>query len=135
MRYFTALVHQDGDSAFGLTFPDLPGCFAAADNWDGISAAATEALDLWFEDMPDVVPASLDVIRQREDVAEAVGSGAVLMSVPYIPADTAVERVNVTMERGLLRAIDETAKGRGMTRSSFLASAARRELVGSGGLS
>jgi metal-responsive CopG/Arc/MetJ family transcriptional regulator len=35
------------------------------------------------------------------------------------------------MERGLLRAIDETAKARGMTRSSFLASAARRELVGS----
>ncbi len=130
MRYYTAIVHQDGDSAFGLTFPDLPGCFAAADSWDDIPAAATEALDLWFEDMPDVNPASLDAIRRRDDVAAEMVQGGVLLPVPYIPADTTVERVNVTLERGLLRAIDETAKGRGMTRSAFLASAARRELVG-----
>lgn len=130
MRYFTALIHKDEGSAYGLTFPDLPGAFAAADEWDAIPAAATEALDLWFEDMPDVVPADLDGIRKRTDVAEALADGAVLMPVPYIPADTASERINVTMERGLVRAIDQIAKARGMTRSSFLASAARRELVG-----
>lgn len=133
MHYYTALVHQEGDSAYGLTFPDLPGCFAAADNWDAISTAATEALDLWFEDQPDVKPAPLDAIRKRPDVAKAMAEGAVLLPVPYISADTAVERVNVTMERSLLRAIDETAKARGLTRSSFLASAARRELVGARG--
>ena len=133
MRYFTAIIHQDEGSAYGLTFPDLPGCHAAADSWDGIPAAATEAIDLWFEDMPDVVPASLEAIRHRPDVAKALASGAVLMPVPYIPADTAMERVNVSMERALLRAIDETAKARKMTRSSFLASAARRELVGTAG--
>ena len=130
MKYFTALVHQDGDSAYGLSFPDLPGCFAAADTWDEISAAATEALDLWFEDMPDVVPASLDAIRKMPEVVTAMAAGAVLLPVPYIPADNALERVNISMERGLLRAIDETAKARGMTRSAFLASSARRELVG-----
>lgn len=130
MRYFTAIVHQDGDSAYGLTFPDLPGCFAAADNWDGIPAAAAEALDLWFEDMPDVDPAPLDAIRNREDVAPELAAGAVLMPIPYIPADTALARVNISIERGLLRAIDETAKQRGMTRSSFIASSARREMTG-----
>ena len=71
------------------------------------------------------------VLQQlRADVAAELAEGAVLMPVPYIPADTAVQRVNITMERGLLRAIDETAKSRGMNRSSFLASAARRELIG-----
>ena len=130
MRYFTAIIAKDEGSAYGLSFPDLPGCFAAADTWDGIPAAATEALDLWFEDMPDVEPSSLDTLRQRPDVADAVSAGAVIMAVPYIPADTTLERVNVSMERGLLRAIDQTAKGRGMTRSAFLASAARREIVG-----
>lgn len=130
MRYYTAIIHKDEGSAYGLTFPDLPGAFAAADDWDGIPAAAAEALDLWFEDMPDVEPASLDAIRHRDDVAAELSEGAVLMPVPYIAADTAVQRVNITMERGLLRAIDETAKERGMNRSSFLASAARRELVG-----
>lgn len=130
MRYFTAIVHKDEDSAFGLTFPDLPGAFAAADTWEGIPAAATEALDLWFEDQPDVTPASLDQIRQRPDVVAALAERAVLMPVPYIPADTALARANISLERGLLRAIDETAKARGMTRSSFIASAARRELIG-----
>lgn len=130
MRYFIALIEQDTGSAYGLTFPDLPGCFAAADDWNDISAAATEALDVWFEDMPDVEPQSLEAIRRMPEVAEAMKNGAILMPVPYIPADTALERVNISMERGLLRAIDETAKSRKMTRSSFLASAARRELVG-----
>lgn len=130
MRYYTAIIHKDEGSAYGLTFPDLPGAFAAADDWNGIPAAATEALDLWFEDMPDVAPASLEDIRKRDDVAAELAAGAVLMPVPYIPADTAVQRVNITMERGLLRAIDETAKQRGMNRSSFLASAARREMIG-----
>lgn len=130
MRYFIAVIEQDEGSAYGLSFPDLPGCFAAADDWNGISAAATEALDVWFDDMPDIEPATLDDIRKRPDVAEAVATGAVLMPVPYIPADTALERVNISMERGLLRAIDETAKARKMTRSSFLASAARREMIG-----
>ena len=130
MRYYTAIIHQDANSAFGLTFPDLPGCFAAADTWDGVPAAATEALDLWFDDMPDVEPTSLDVLRTRADVVAAIAAGGVLMPVPYIPADTTLERVNISIERGLLRAIDETAKARGMTRSAFIASAGRRELTG-----
>lgn len=130
MKYYTAIIHHDEGSAFGVTFPDLPGCFAAADDWAGIPAAATEALDLWFEDMPDVDPSSLDQVRARDDVKAEMAAGAVLMPVPYIPADTALARANISIERGLLRAIDEVAKARGMTRSSFIASAARRELVG-----
>lgn len=130
MRYYTAIIHKDDDSAYGLTFPDLPGCFTAADTWDEIPALAAEALDLWFEDQPDVQPASLDEIRNRPDVAAEMAAGAALMSVPYIAADAALARVNISIERGLLRAIDETAKARKMTRSSFLASIARHELVG-----
>lgn len=130
MRYYIALIRQESGGPCGLSFPDLPGCFAAADTWDEISAAANEALDLWFEDMPDVEPASLNAVRRMPEVVEAMAEGAVLLPVPYIPADNALERVNISMERGLLRAIDETAKARGMTRSAFLASSARRELVG-----
>lgn len=130
MQYYTAIIHKDEGSAYGLTFPDLPGAFAAADTWDDILAAAAEALDLWFEDQPNVEPSSLEQIRQRQDVAQAIAAGAVLMPVPYIPADTSLARANISLERGLLRAIDEVAKARGMTRSSFIASASRRELTG-----
>ena len=86
MRYYTAVVHQNGESAYGLSFPDLPGCFAAADSWEKISVAAVEALELWFEDMPDVDPAFLDDIRKLPEVADAMAAGAVLLPVPYVPA-------------------------------------------------
>ena len=130
MKYPIVIEPGSDTTAWGVVVPDLPGCFAAADDWNAIPAAATEALDLWFEDMPDVEPSSLDALRQSEAVKVELAAGGVLLPVPYIPADTAVERVNVTIERALLRAIDETAKARGMTRSSFLASAARHELTG-----
>ncbi len=45
-----------------------------------------------------------------------------------IEADTAVVRANVTFERGMLRAIDEAARRLGVTRSAFLASAARDKI-------
>ncbi|MCJ8139338.1 type II toxin-antitoxin system HicB family antitoxin [Falsirhodobacter halotolerans] len=49
-----AILHKDNTSAFGLTFPDLPGCFAASDTSDGIPTAAKEALDLWHEQTRDL---------------------------------------------------------------------------------
>ncbi|MTD98993.1 ribbon-helix-helix protein, CopG family [Paracoccus sp. YIM 132242] len=130
MRFYTAIVHKDEGSAYGLSFPDLPGCHAAADGWNAIPAAAAEALDLWFEGQEDVEPSPIDVIRSRADVAADLASGATLMTVPYISADGALERINVSIERGLLRSIDSTAKARGMTRSAFLAAAARHEITG-----
>ena len=62
---------QDEGSAYGLTFPDMPEAFTASDDWPGISAAATEALDLWFKDQPDVEPATLAAIRVRRCCASA----------------------------------------------------------------
>jgi len=38
--------------------------------------------------------------------------------------------VNVTVERGLLDQIDEAATARGLTRSAFLAQAAREKIAG-----
>lgn len=130
MHHYTLIVHKEAASAYGLTFPDIPGCFAAADEWSDIPAAAAEALDLWFEDAPMVAASSLDAILAREDVRRAISEGATLITIAYIPADGKLERVNVSMDRGLLRAIDQTADARGMTRSAFLSSLARREIAG-----
>lgn len=83
MRRYTAMVHQDEGSAFGLTFPDLPGCFAAADGWADVQRAAVEALDLWFEDAEDVEPEALDVIRARPEVQAQIAAGATSVTVPW----------------------------------------------------
>lgn len=130
MRYYIGLLYKELESAYGLRFPDLPGCFVAVELWDDIPTVASKAIDLWFAREQDVEPRSLDSIHRDPEVARAISQGAILLPVPYILADTALERVNISIERGLLRAIDETARSRGMTRSSFLAASARRELIG-----
>jgi predicted RNase H-like HicB family nuclease len=130
MRSYYAIVHKDEDSAFGVSFPDLPSVFSAADTEDEIIANAVEALRLWAEDMELPSPSTLEIIRARPDVREALAEGAFVVRVPLIEDDTRVVRANVSFEAGMLRAIDETARKRGLTRAAFLASAARKEIEG-----
>lgn len=129
MQHYYALVNKDEDSAFGVSFPDLPAVFSAADNEKDIVVHAMEALQLYFEDIYERPEASsIEVLYSRDDVREELAQGAFLVSVPMIENDTEVVRANVTFERGLLKAIDEAAKARGLTRSAFLAIAARHEM-------
>lgn len=82
-RYFNALLHQESDSAFGLTFPDVPGCIAAADSLDGTVSAGQEALSLWFEDRLVVAPEDIHAVRLKDEVQAALSNGAVLVSIPF----------------------------------------------------
>ncbi len=43
MSTYFALVHKDAGSAFGIQFPDLPGCFSAADELNDIFRNAEAA--------------------------------------------------------------------------------------------
>jgi predicted RNase H-like HicB family nuclease len=128
MKTYFAIVEKDRDSAFGIRFPDIPGCFSAADEQQDVMANAVEALQLWAEDMPLPDASSHETIVKRTDVKEALAMGGYLISVPLIDNDSAVVRANVTFERGVLRAIDAAARERGLTRSAFLSSAARKEI-------
>ncbi|HWT63353.1 MAG TPA: type II toxin-antitoxin system HicB family antitoxin [Ochrobactrum sp.] len=128
MKHYFALVHKDADSAYGIQFPDIPGVFSASDEADDIVKNAIEALQLFAEDEALPVPSSHADIVSRDDVRAELNAGAYLVSVPFIEDDSAVVRVNVTFERGVLKAIDAIAKDRGLTRSSFLAQAARHEI-------
>lgn len=128
MRSYFALVEKDPDSAFGVSFPDVPGCFSAADTQDEVVPNSVEALQLWAEDMPLPPPSPHASILSLPDVRKALSAGGYLISVPLIDNDSAVVRANVTFERGVLRAIDAAARARGVTRSAFLANAARHEI-------
>ena len=128
MRHYLALVHKDRDSAYGVQVPDLPGVFSAADEEDAIIANAIEALRFAAEDGALAAPSAHADIVARPDIRAELANGAYLIAVPLIENDTAIVRANVTFERGLLRAIDDTARARGLTRAAFLASAARKEI-------
>jgi predicted RNase H-like HicB family nuclease len=49
MKTYFAIVHKDEDSAVGVVFPDLPGCFSAGDTYDKAIANAHAALRLYAE--------------------------------------------------------------------------------------
>jgi predicted RNase H-like HicB family nuclease len=128
MAHYIALVHKEKNSAYGVQFPDVPGCFSAADRMEDVSANAMEALSLWAEDQSPVRPRTIDEIKKDKSVLRELAGGAFLLAVPFVENDTRVVSANISLERGVLKAIDAEAKRRKLTRSAFLAQAARREM-------
>lgn len=134
-KYYLALVEKDPDSAYGIWFPDMPGCFPAADEFDDLPRIAAGLLRQHVEALesnghPVPAPRSIAEVMTDKDVRRAVRSGATTMLVPLLADPGRTVRVNVTVERGLLDQIDEAAGARGLTRSAFLAQAAREKIAG-----
>ncbi|WP_057466091.1 type II toxin-antitoxin system HicB family antitoxin [Pseudovibrio sp. POLY-S9] len=126
MEYYQAVIHKDKDSCFGVHFPDVPGCFSAGDTIEDAVKNASEALLLYFEDEEgsNVTPRTLDELIQDEDVKQEMAEGGILVAVPYVQLSGRSVRVNLSFDAGLLEAIDKEAKGRKLSRSAYLASAA-----------
>ncbi len=87
MKPYIAIVHKDADSAYGVTFPDAPGCFSAADEMDDLFANAAEAIALWTEAMiadRQEIPAPRDLSELRSDPewAESFADAVLVIAVP-----------------------------------------------------
>jgi predicted RNase H-like HicB family nuclease len=134
-KYYLGVVEKDPDSAYGMWFPNMPGCFPAADEFDDLPRIAAEMLRLHVEALESngrsiPTPRSVAEVMADRDVRRAVKGGATTMLVPLLADPGRTVRVNVTVERGLLDQIDEAAAARGLTRSAFLAQAAREKIAG-----
>ncbi len=132
MRYI-AFIHKDPDSAYGVSFPDVPGCISAGDTIDDAVHNAVEALSGHFRMLeadggPVPSPRDFDAIMNDPELAED-RQGAMTTIVPLVRDRGSATRINVSLDLGLLEAINAAARDRGQTRSAFLASAARREIV------
>lgn len=132
-RYLAIIDEAEGQ--FGVIFPDAPGCTAMGETQEEAIDNAIEALAEWAADeaadgraMPK--PRSyLQILKTHE--YPQLGHGAMVASLPLLRESGKPARANVSMDSGLLAAIDEAAAARGLTRSSFLASAARDKLKAS----
>lgn len=127
---FICVVHHDPGSAYGVSFPDVPDCFAAADDEADIVKNAIAALDDYFADGHEI-PDPRGIEEIRAEVADDLAEGAFLMSIPLVERKTQNVRRNVSMERGIWEAIDGAAEQAGLTRSSWLSLAALNEIKGS----
>lgn len=127
MKFIIAIEPGTETTAFGVVVPDLPGCFSAGDTLDEAIDKAREAVELWCEtviedggDLP--VPRTLAEHQANPDFAGWIWAVIEVPAERYFgPAD----KINITLPRLLLAKIDDYAKARGITRSGFLADAAR----------
>ncbi|MDE0254291.1 MAG: CopG family transcriptional regulator [Boseongicola sp. SB0673_bin_14] len=125
--HYVAVIDKDPGSAYGVRFPEVPGCYSAADSFDDIVPNAIEALSLFFEDCEPMPSRGIEAVR--EQVAGSIAEGAVLMMIPYVQDRKRVVRVNLSLEKGFVDTLDEAARMRGMTRSAFVQKAATREIL------
>ena len=128
------MVVVDGKpGAYGMWVPDMPGCTSMGDTMADLLTNAQEALQLWAEDAIDrgealPKPQSMEVILKDRDVARDLADGAALAIVPLVMEMGRAVKANLSLDAGLLAAIDEAAAARGVTRSAFLSSAARDKI-------
>jgi predicted RNase H-like HicB family nuclease len=134
-RYIALIDGKKG--AYGVVIPDLPGCTAMGKTTDEALRNAASAARAWAEDaladgekLPS--PSSADDIRRKRDVNEALAEGAALAVVPLVLDAGRSTRANLSLDAGLLKALDEAADAKGLSRSAYIASAVREKIVADG---
>lgn len=132
MAQVYALIHE-AEGAFGISFPDFPGCVAGGATADEALARGRDALAFHVAGMiADEEPLphlrGLGELR-RDPLFENDCEDAVVALVALDLPGRAV-RVNISLDETLLDQIDRAARTRGESRSGFLAAAARSRLAG-----
>lgn len=131
MKY-PVVLHTDDGVRYGVTVPDLPGCFSAGDTLERALQNVVEAIELHLEGLTEdggevPQPSPLSEHVSNPDYAGGVWA---LVEVDTARFDGKAEKINITLPRRLLARVDEYARARGMTRSGFLAQAAQQAMRG-----
>lgn len=122
------------DSVWGVRIPDVPGCHGGGATPEAALADAISALRelaAYYVANDVAIPAArgmADVIRDGD--AEYNPSKESLVVIPLLLDRARPVKANISLDAGLLEAIDEEAERRGLTRSGFLTSAALDKIEG-----
>lgn len=129
-RYYTAIADPEPETGlWSIVFPDFPGVTSVAERFADVPLQAKDAPATAVEDAlaegEELPPSWEEGAFTRTSAAEFHEPHYVLVpvTVPEGPV-----RINVSIDGGLLQRIDDVARRRGMSRSSFLAEGARQLL-------
>ena len=87
MRHYIAVIHKEAESAYGVSFPDVPGVIASADSLDAVLQEAREVLAFAAEDWANLsgktfpAPRTLDMLR-RDRAFQENSVDAVVAAIP-----------------------------------------------------
>ncbi|MER9328123.1 type II toxin-antitoxin system HicB family antitoxin [Mesorhizobium sp. M0488] len=121
------------EDVWGVRVPDLPGCHGGGASPEAAIADATSAVREWTEarlakHLPLPRSSTVAELLKQGVIDSASGESAVM--IPVLIDSGRPVRANLSLDAGLLAAIDEEAGRRGLTRSAFIASAAREKIEG-----
>lgn len=130
MRY-PIVIHRDPESDYGVTVPDLPGCFSAGETMDEAMEAVVEAIERHIEGLlldGEAVPMPRSVHHHQSNPDYAEGIWAVVpIDLSKLSGET--RRVNVTLPERVLALMDTYAAQHGATRSRLIMEAALEYLA------
>ena len=123
---FPIVIHKDADSGYGVTVPDLTGCFSAGDTLDEAIESAREAIACHIEGLlmdgePVPARASLESLQASGDFREGVWA---IVAVDISKLSSKSTRINITLPERVLAIVDQAAVREGRSRSGLLAQAA-----------
>ena len=132
--YYIGIVDRGGEG-WGVTFPDLPGCTSGGKDAADLFTMSIEAIRLWADGHLSEAaalprPRTLDALLADagvKELIEAVGPISFIQVPPVRDAGRQV-RANISLDFGVLQAIDAAADRLGKTRSAFLVDAARDKI-------
>jgi len=125
MRY-PVVIHKHPDSDYGVTVPDLPGCFSAGETLDEALQEAVEAIECHVEGLlsdeePIPQPKTIEYHQSNPDFAEGVWA-VVMVDITKLSGKS--KRVNITLPERVLTLMDKYATEHGETRSGLITQAA-----------
>jgi predicted RNase H-like HicB family nuclease len=119
---YPIVIHKDEGSTYGVTVPDLPGCFSGGETLEDAVSSAQEAIvghiaTLLLDGQPIPERASLDTHQANEDYADGIWA---LVEFDASKLHGKAARLNITIPAHILTIIDNAAARVGESRSAFL---------------
>ncbi len=123
---FPIVIHKDEESAYGVSVPDLPGCFSAGDTFEEAIESAREAIachleGLLLDDEPIPAKTPFEAHRANEDYEDGIWA---VVAIDISKLSSKAKRVNITVPARVLAIVDQAAAREGETRSGLLLRAA-----------
>lgn len=128
LTHYPVVIHKDNNSDFGVTVPDLPGCFSAGATVVEALRQAKEAIECHLEGLlldDEALPMPTEeytLLAESEEYKDGIWH---LVEIDLSKLDTKTRRLNITIPERLLTKVDRYVKEhRFDSRSGFLAQAA-----------
>jgi len=128
MKY-PVIIHKDDDTGYGVTIPDIPGCFAYGDTQEEAILNIQEAVELYYngEDISEPpAPSKMEDLLDSDLYTR--DSFLYLADINFAFIAPKTQRVNITVPEYKLIRIDRAAKARGISRSAFFVDSAEQHI-------